>query len=551
MYSPAFPAAAVDVDADMGTGGDNKLGTVAAINEGETCRGDRVDDRTNSTRQRGETRATGSQESNTKNRRGREQRPLAVFDDGKLAANRAANGDERVGDVSEKCGAAARQLPKVSNESNKRGKRRSRSRRRRAESTAHAGDNGGVRGGGGGGGEGTKEGRETVQALSTPGSPRHDDGGGTSSLSSPRSGRDNQRERGVSPASRPGSPRRGRRHRRGREAKRRDRGDGSTNNDGRVERQAGVNVAVASKAGEKKEAVGDGDGGDAGDGRCDNDDSLAEEGVLAGVGVGPDPAEAGHMLQALAGLSTTLRRLSRAEENTATPANPDPVRTAAAGSEGGRGDVPPACERCVVLSESLESLLERARAQERLLEHSEKLLTVATTTAAPFDTRVRPTGQRDESCPTADAGSSVPIPIGPGASADPAGPIGAAVDVAPVGQVKPVIRPTGNEDVPRDEQPPEGRGHHASTAGAGDAGAGDERVGAGGADEENEELLAAAEEVWRVSEMARNALQGELERKDEALSAAAKTARESKEELSKQVWRLLFHVGLGLCEKVT
>ncbi|CBJ29571.1 hypothetical protein Esi_0153_0028 [Ectocarpus siliculosus] len=541
MYSPAFPAAAiaaaatvdhatVEVDADTGAGGDNQRGTAAEINEGEDCPGDRRGDRTKSTRQRRETEAMGSKESATNIGRGREQRPLACRDDGKMATNLAAHGGERIGDVSDQRGAAEQQLPKVSNESKRRGKRRSRSRRRRVESTADASDDGGGRGGGGRG-RGTKGGRETAQALSTTSSPRHDDGGGASSLSSPRSGRDNQRERGVSPASRPGSPLRGRRHRRGRKDKRRDRGDGSTNNDRRVEWQAGVEITVASKAEEKKEAVGDGDGGGAGDGRCDKDDSLAEEGVLAEDGVGPDPNEAGHMLQALAGLSTTLRRLSRAEDNTVVPDNPDPVRTAEeVRGEGGRGDIPPACERCVVLSESLESLRERTRAQERLLEHSEKLLTVATTTAAPFDTRVRSAGQRDESCPTADAGSNGPIALGPGASADPAAPVGVAADVSPVGEVEPAIRPAGNEDVPRvEQQPEEGSKHHASAARAGD-----EHGGARGADEENEELLAAAEEVWRVSEMARNALQGELERKDEALSAATKTARESKEALSKQ-----------------
>lgn len=278
-------------------------------------------------------------------------------------------------------------------------------------------------------------------------------------------------------------------------------------------------------AGEKKEAVGDGDGGGAGHGRCDKDDSLAEEGAVEEDGVGPDPTEAGHMLQALAGLSTTLRRLSRAEDNTAILANLDPVRKAEAGDERGRGDIP--CERCVVLSESLESLRERARAQERLLEHSEKLLTVATTTAAPLDTRLRSAGQRDEPCPTADAGSN-------GQTA----PIGVAANGAPVDQVEPAVGPAGNDNVlAGEQQQPGSSGHHASIAEAGD-----EHGGARGAGEENEELLAAAEEVWRVSEMARNALQGELERKDEALSAAAKTARESKEALSKQVWRLLFHL---------
>ncbi|CAM9390123.1 unnamed protein product [Ectocarpus sp. 12 AP-2014] len=541
MYSPAFPAAAttaaatvdgaaVEVEADTGAGGDNQRGKAAEIYEGKDCPGDRRGDGTNSTRQRRKTKAMGSKVSETNIRRGSEQRPLACRNDGKLVATLATHGGERCGDVSEQRGAAAQQLPKVSNESKMRGKRRSRSRGRRVESTADASDDGGGRGGGGRG-NGTKGGRETAQALSTPSSPRHDDGGGTSSHSSPRSDRDNQRERGVPPSLRQGSPPRGRRHRRSRRAKRRDRGDGSTNNDRRVERQAGVEVTVASKAGEKKEAVGDGGGGGAGDGRCDKDESLAEEGVLAEDGVGPDPTEAGHMLQALAGLSTTLRRLSRAEDNTVVPDNPDPVRTAEeTGGEGGRGDIPPACERCVVLSESLKSLRERARAQERLLEHSDKLLTVATTTAAPFDTPVRSAGQRDESRPTADAGSNGPIALDPGASADPATPVGVAADVAPIGQVQPAIRPAGNKDVPRDEQQPEaGSGYHASASRAGD-----EHGGAHGADEENEKLLAAAEEVWRVSEMARNALQGELERKDEALSAATKTARESTEALSKQ-----------------
>jgi len=52
-----------------------------------------------------------------------------------------------------------------------------------------------------------------------------------------------------------------------------------------------------------------------------------------------------------------------------------------ADGDGGWGMMvaaPPPCERCLRLSESLEALRERAEAQERLLEHSEKLLSAAT-----------------------------------------------------------------------------------------------------------------------------------------------------------------------------
>lgn len=147
--------------------------------------------------------------------------------------------------------------------------------------------------------------------------------------------------------------------------------------------------------------------------------------------------------------------------------------------------MPTSCERCLTLSENIEDLRERARAQERLLEHSEKLLSVVATTP--------------QSVPKAEVGATAED----GESAIP------------------VDQRDGSQGPPK----PGGTDQQVALAAAAAAAAG----------EENEELLAAAEAVWRVSEMARNVLEGELERRENALDAAAKAAKESKEELSDQV----------------
>lgn len=59
----------------------------------------------------------------------------------------------------------------------------------------------------------------------------------------------------------------------------------------------------------------------------------------------------------------------------------------------------------------------------------------------------------------------------------------------------------------------------------------------GGRSGENvkEELLAATEAVWRIAEMAREVLEGELDRRGEALATARRVAKEAGEACSKQV----------------
>ena len=62
---------------------------------------------------------------------------------------------------------------------------------------------------------------------------------------------------------------------------------------------------------------------------------------------------------------------------------------------------------------------------------------------------------------------------------------------------------------------------------------GDEARGKG------EELLAAAEVVWRISEMARKVLEGELERRGEALAAAERVNKEAVQKAYSQVSKVV------------
>ncbi|CAM9601159.1 unnamed protein product, partial [Sphacelaria rigidula] len=50
----------------------------------------------------------------------------------------------------------------------------------------------------------------------------------------------------------------------------------------------------------------------------------------------------------------------------------------------------------------------------------------------------------------------------------------------------------------------------------------------------NQELLAAAEAVWRMAEMARELLEKELDRRGEALATARKAANDASDVCSKQ-----------------
>lgn len=176
--------------------------------------------------------------------------------------------------------------------SGKSGKRRGRGRTK-PKPTRGRKQTGAEKGGGGGC-------KRKPTRPSSPDSARDKDRG---SASSPRSGRGSERERGGSARSRSDSPP-------GRRRRRRGTGHGG-GNDGKDQRD------LQTSDGSKAQAVV----GAAADHTCGTLHSTGE--ARAGVveaeedGGGPDPTEAENMLQALAGLSNTLRRLSRAEEDTA------------------------------------------------------------------------------------------------------------------------------------------------------------------------------------------------------------------------------------------
>lgn len=177
------------------------------------------------------------------------------------------------------------------------------------------------------------------------------------------------------------------------------------------------------------------------------------------------------------------------------------------GGVGGGGRLastsPPPCERCLLLSETLEDLRERARMQQRLLEHSDKLLVVATQ---------RPDGRLQAATPTSAA--TVPVE---------------AHGAPPTGDGTPTTN--ANRDGGGQGTHHPGASVHTGTPAETKGGAAPAAL----AGEEDEELLAAAEAVWRISELARSALEEELDKRENALAAAARAAQESKEALSEQV----------------
>eukprot|EP00903_Cladosiphon_okamuranus_P021820 g20064.t1 len=344
------------------------------------------------------------------------------------------------------------------------------------------------------------------------------------------------RDRRGSSRSRSGSPRGRGRRRRGTghggphdgQAGRHPRAGDGNNAQGAIESAAGDDCDTRRRAGRAEEAV------------------TREE-----AGIGPDPSEAENMLQALAGLSTTLRRLNRAEEGADRVANasaehleerifrsaPSAMEMGGGGSRhqptarsaggdhvpavdgltsaftfvDGVGDgghpastsPPPPCERCLLLSETVEELRERARMQQRLLEHSDKLLVVSTQ---------RPDGRLEAATPASAA--TVPVE---------------AHGAPPIGGGAPATNANRDGGGQGNNQP--GASVHTGTAAETEGGAAPTAL----TDEENKELLAAAEAVWRVSELARSALEEELDRREDALAAAARAARESKEALSEQM----------------
>lgn len=148
------------------------------------------------------------------------------------------------------------------------------------------------------------------------------------------------------------------------------------------------------------------------------------------------------------------------------------------------------CERCLLLLERVETLTEKSRLSERLLEHSEKLLVSA---------EIRLEENSGKACAAPENATTA-------ASTDPR-----------VGSGNTVAAEEGLE-----------KGEGGLDIGRGE-------MGGGAGDRNREELLAATEAVWRISEMARELLEGELDRRGEALASARKATREANEALFTQV----------------
>lgn len=243
-------------------------------------------------------------------KRGEETSLAASDEEGhRLAANGAPGGGKQK-NTTEKNGRESKQQLKKGNSGKRRGRGRSKkptSARRHQETTAEKG-----------GGEGNQDG----------GKKEKDRG----SISPPHSGWGNQRERGGSARSRPGSPR-------GRGRRRRGAGRGGGNK-GKAQRL--LEAGDGTKAQEAKGVVrADAAAGDDYDPHCRKGKSD-EFGVAEEAAVGPDPTEAEIMLQALAGLSKALQRLSRVEDSTAgcgVNAGADQLRSPLGGcAEAGRDE---------------------------------------------------------------------------------------------------------------------------------------------------------------------------------------------------------------------
>lgn len=453
--------------------------------------------------------------------------PAASQSRARSAAGDAPSGDNiKAGSVPELHKAEAKQQRFESgNASKRRGEGRSRSRSPRRRKKTAVENSGRI-----------KEACSDVPRSTTAsGSPRECK---NVSASSPRSGWGRQDEREESPPrSEPGSPHESHRRRRNGKGKRHNSGNsGGINNDSKPNPAPRTGSTPASKTEENGAGGISGYGAGARSTRaredCGAQQHSGEERVVAAEGKAtPDPMEAGRMLQKLSSLSTTLRRLSCGGNGAFGAAIPNKVSPPAAGKKGGirksKGVPPSRCERCLVLAEKLEDLRERARLQQRLLEHSDKLLGVATvTTMKQQDTRPRPAGQRDDS------------KISSPATVSDVGNDGRA------GLRDATVMHEEDEDCRRDEHqssriaqqdPRKSGGRDAGPSAAETAAAESAAEVAAAAEEENEALLAAAEEVWRFSEKARDVLEGELERKQEALATTVKTAREFKERSAEQV----------------
>lgn len=236
----------------------------------------------------------------------------------------------------------------------------------------------------------------------------------------------------------------------------------------------------------------------------------------AEMGRRPDPAEAQEMLGTLAELSAKLqrvtdaveearvlasdrRKLGDARENDASYTTPRGLVVPALKVSKRQKNAASACERCLSLSETTELMRERLALLERLLEHSENLRRAAE------DRTGGPSVTEKSTTTSFPAASGVELP---GSS---------------------TVASAAEE---RDSAPRE-NGGRLEGEGTDDGGVGEDRKEDG--DKATEELLAATEAVWRISEMAREVLEGELDRRGEALSAAKAAAKEAGEAISSQV----------------
>ncbi|CAM9341150.1 unnamed protein product, partial [Scytosiphon promiscuus] len=413
---------------------------------------------------------------------------------------------------------ATQQRLDTGNVSKRRGGARSRSRSPRRRKKALVDATGG-----------TKEGRNNVTVSRT--TSRSPADGNNLSSSSQCSGWGREGEMaGSSPRSDQGNSRESHRRRRRGKGKRRDSGNSARiNSDSKVNPAPPAGSNAASEGG-----TGDFRGLDRRPrvtgtqvDRGAQQQSGGARVVMAEEQAGPDLMEAGHMLQALWVLLTTLRRLKYEGVDALGAVVQDEALLAAAGESNGvreaKVTASAPCESCLLLAEKLEDLRERDRLQQRLLERSDKLLKVATEkTTRAHDIQLSLAGQYDTSkISSSTIGSSTENARRPEVRNEPAirgedeGPRGDGQQAGRIG------KQNSRESVEGDPSP---RAAEAALA----------EVTAKATDEENEALLAAAEEVWRTSEMARDVLAGELERKDEALSTAAKSVKESKERLAYQ-----------------
>lgn len=191
------------------------------------------------------------------------------------------------------------------------------------------------------------------------------------------------------------------------------------------------------------------------------------------------------------------------------------------------------CERCLHLSESVEDLQERARLLRCIVECSERLQAeeksrriekkandplIGTIALAPVDNDTKHGSERECTLkPPSENGTPMQSEV-----------YSSTLEGEQNGHGQGGGGGTREMHKASDEhgnQPDHGDGDRDTRAGHHDQ----------GGESAKEELLAATEAVWRISEMAREVLEAELERRGEALNSAKRAAREAREASSGQV----------------